>query len=96
MSKEVINQITFISDFDAYIKLLFGGDQLTSERSRKCQESRVTSDCREDALLGLQPFAADWHAEANNLEVSMYIIIHYRYLPHFENTFYISIRHISF
>ena len=62
---------------------------MTSERSRKCQESRVTSDCKEDALLGLQPFAADWHAEANYLEVCMYINNHsLLYLaPSFENTF---------
>lgn len=68
LSKVVINQITVISYFDAYIATR---DQLTSERSRKCQEFWVTSDCKEDALLGLQPFAADWHAEANNLEVCM-------------------------
>jgi len=29
----------------------------------------VTSDNEEDALLGLIPFASDWHAEVNYLQV---------------------------
>ena len=29
----------------------------------------MTSDNEEDALLGLIPFASDWHAEANYLQV---------------------------
>ena len=41
------------------------GDQLTVERARGSQKARVASDTREEALEGLEPAAADWHAEAN-------------------------------
>lgn len=52
---------------------------MTSAKTRKCQESRLNSDNARDALLGLAPFSADWHAEANLLQVyirSMLILIH--------------------
>lgn len=39
------------------------------ERARKGQEARVNSDSEEEALLGLEPCIADWHAEANFMEV---------------------------
>lgn len=48
--------------------LMLLGDQLTVERARAAQRARVASD-NEDALNGLQPAAADWHAEANFLQV---------------------------
>ena len=42
---------------------------MTVERSRNAQARRVNSDSPIDALQGLEPFAADWHAEANYLQV---------------------------
>ena len=48
---------------------MFFGDQLTAERARKGQQARVTSDSELEALLGLEPAASDWHAEANFLQV---------------------------
>ena len=55
--------------FSTFTQIAFGGDQLTVERSRSAQARRVTSDDPVDALQGLEPFAADWHAEANFLKV---------------------------
>ena len=54
---------------DCLKHILFCGDQLTIERARGCQEARVNSDTMQEALLGLEPAIADWHAEANFLEV---------------------------
>lgn len=51
--------------------ILFCGDQLTVERARSCQDARINSDTAQEALLGLEPAIADWHAEANFLEVIM-------------------------
>lgn len=48
--------------------LMFFGDQLTVERARAAQRARVATNIRE-ALNGLEPAAADWHAEANFLQV---------------------------
>jgi len=50
-------------------KVLFGGDQLTVARARTAQHTRINSDSHSDALHGLVPFAADWHAELNLMEV---------------------------
>lgn len=50
--------------------ILFCGDQLTIERARGCQEARINSDTVKEVLLGLEPAIADWHAEANFLQVS--------------------------
>ena len=47
---------------------------MTSEKTRKCQESRLNSDNARDALCGLAPFSADWHAEANLLQVHVLVI----------------------
>ena len=55
--------------FSTFTQIAFGGDQLTVERSRSAQARRATSDDPVDALQGLEPFAADWHAEANFLKV---------------------------
>ena len=49
--------------------ILFCGDLLTVEGARGCQEARVNSDTTKEALLGLEPAIADWHAEANFLQV---------------------------
>ena len=50
--------------------LMFFGDQLTVERARSSKKARIASDTAEEALEGLEPAAADWHAEANFLQVS--------------------------
>ena len=63
----------------------FGGDQLTVERCRGSQSARVTSDNQIEALEGLHPFAADWHAEVILLQVHMCTCINCTYsfpLPH--------------
>lgn len=49
--------------------ILFCGDQLTIERARGCQNARINSDTMKEALLGLELAVADWHAEANFLQV---------------------------
>ena len=50
--------------------MLFG-DQLTVERARAAQRARVAADLRKDSLNGIEPAAADWHAEANFLQVRL-------------------------
>ena len=47
----------------------FGADQLTVERTRNVQLSRVNSGNKKDALQGLVPFISDWHAELTLLQV---------------------------
>ena len=64
----MLYSIMFAGD-DSLKCILFCGDQLTIERARGCQEARVNSDTMQEALLGLEPAIADWHAEANFLEV---------------------------
>ena len=49
--------------------ILFCGDQLTVECARGCQDARINSDTMKEALLGLELAVADWHAEANFLQV---------------------------
>ncbi len=55
-------------------QVAFGGDQLTVERNRNAQARRVNSDTAVDTLQGLEPFPADWHAEANFLQVHLLAI----------------------
>lgn len=57
------------------MQVAFGGDQLTVERSRNAQARRVNSDNFVDALEGLLPFPADWHAEANFLQVFVCVCV---------------------
>ena len=61
--------------FSTFTQIAFGGDQLRVERSRSAQARRVTSDDPVDALQGLEPFAADWHAEANFLQGSLQLAL---------------------
>ena len=49
---------------------MFFSDQLTVERARASKKARVAADTAEEALDGLEPAAADWHVEANFLQVS--------------------------
>ena len=41
------------------------------ERIRNAQLSRVNSEDSSSALQGLLPFASDWHAEVNFMQVHM-------------------------
>ena len=50
-------------------EVALGGDQLTVERIRNAQLSRVNSEDSSSALQGLLPFASDWHAEVNFMQV---------------------------
>ena len=63
------------ADGTRFKTLMFFGDQLTVERARSAQRARIASDTIEDSLSGLEPAAADWHAEANFLQVCYCIII---------------------
>ena len=44
--------------------IALGGDQLTVERARICQDLRKHSFEPKEKLDGFVPFASDWHAEA--------------------------------
>lgn len=55
---------------DGGCQIPFGGDQLTACRARKCQSIRVNSTSPTDALRGVIPFAADWHAKVIFMDVS--------------------------
>lgn len=68
--------------FSTSTQVAFSRDQLTVERSRSAQARRVTSDNPVDALQGLEPFAADWHAEANFLQVVWLIVVLCSILTH--------------
>ena len=50
--------------------LLFGGDQLTTERARSCRRSRSNADEAESKLQGLIPVVEDWHSKVALLKVS--------------------------
>ena len=52
------------------LRLMFFSDQLIVERAQSAQRARVAADTIEESLSGLEPAAADWHAEANFLQVS--------------------------
>ena len=56
-------------------KVLFGGDQLTAAIARKSQLTRLNSDTERDALQGVVPFASDWHAEFNLMEVCLVYLV---------------------
>ncbi len=56
-------------------QLSFGGDCLTSMRGRQAQKVRVNSSTTSDALRGLVPFPADWHAKVNFITVCLNSIL---------------------
>lgn len=68
-SLQLITLHAYLFTDGTYKTLMLLGDQLTVERARAAQRARVASDTNEDALNGLEPAAADWHAEANFLQV---------------------------
>lgn len=55
--------------------ILFCGDQLTVERARSCQDARINSDTAQEALLGLEPAIADWHAEVRVVLVQVVLAL---------------------
>lgn len=69
-SRGVVHLYMANVDGERCTPLVFFGDQLTVERARSSLKARIASDTSEDSLDGLQPAAADWHAEANFLQVN--------------------------
>ena len=49
--------------------MLLGGNQLTAARTQTAQRASINSDLHTNAVHGLVPFASDWHAEFNLIEV---------------------------
>ena len=54
-----------------YIRILFGGDQLTSCRVRGVQRTMKTSDTQELRCNAIVPVTEDWHCKVVLLEVSL-------------------------
>ena len=52
-----------------FVALGFGGDQLTVRNTRIAQRTRSTSEDPVERVEGFLPFALDWHAECNLLQV---------------------------
>ena len=62
------------------ISIAFGGDQLTVEHARTCEDLRKHSLDSFEQLGGFIPFAADFHAEMVLLQVIITFISMY-YFP---------------
>ena len=54
---------------DKFHRLLFGGDQLTTERTRGAQGIRRNSNRGKDRLEGIYPVIEDWHSKVALLKV---------------------------
>lgn len=63
-----------------FSKVLFGGDQLTSERARGAQRSRRSELLPEEQLRGLIPVAADWHAKQCLLQVRIIVLFNKKFI----------------
>ena len=50
----------------------FAGDQLTAVRARQAIITRTNSRGQSEALRGLSPCVADWHAKFNFMSVRLY------------------------
>ncbi len=68
--------ISIMEELQAYVPqredekfLALGGDQLTVRNARIAQRTRCTSPDPTERLEGITPFALDWHAECNLLQV---------------------------
>ena len=76
MVQRVVHAVTEEGEEDVTVEeaqfhpLLFGGDQLTAERSRSCKTSRDNSDTPHERLDGLEPVVEDWHAKQSLCGVS--------------------------
>ena len=76
MVQRVVHAVTEEGEEDVTVEeaqfhtLLFGGDQLTAERSRSCKTSRDNSDTPHERLDGLEPVVEDWHAKQSLYGVS--------------------------
>lgn len=58
--------LNVFADSTRFKTLMFFSGQLTVEKAQSAQRA---SDTIEDSLSGLEPAAADWHAEANFLQI---------------------------
>ena len=80
MVQRVVHAVTEEGEEDVTVEaqfhpLLFGGDQLTAERSRSCKTSRDNSDTPHESLDGLEPVVEDWHAKQSLYGVRKTMII---------------------
>ena len=57
-----------VSD-EVYVPILFGGDQLTRERTYHAQDAKLQSPTPIRKLLGLVPKCEDWHARTSFYQV---------------------------
>ena len=53
-------------------QVLFGGDQLTAERTRSAKALQLNARTEHGQLHGLVPFIEDWHALQCMLQVIIY------------------------
>ena len=53
-------------------QVLFGGDQLTAERTRSAKALQLNARTEHGQLRGLVPFVEDWHALQCMLQVIIY------------------------
>ena len=65
-----VNGKVYTTKKEVLHQLLFGGDQLTTARSRGCQIIRINSSFESLKLCGLHPVNEDWHTKVVLLQVS--------------------------
>lgn len=57
-------------------QIAFAGNQLTAAQARKSGSVTANSMSHADSLHGFVPFASDWHAKVNFMEVCMYMFVY--------------------
>ena len=67
----------FVVDEDSYHRILLGGDQLTTCRSRGARSVRRRDDATSERFNGLIPVTEDWHARMTLMRVSIITLIYY-------------------
>ena len=67
--KELQEYVPHDSESSHPVPIALGGDQLTIERARVCQDLRKHSIDANERLGGFVPFSSDWHAEVTLLQV---------------------------
>jgi len=65
--------------------VLFGGDQLTTERVRGCRRTRSNATKTVEKLEGLIPVVEDWHSKVALLKV--YACTHHNYINVYVNSY---------
>ena len=68
--EELHKYVPVTQQSDSYSPIPLGGDQLTTARATTAKKVRVMSKGK-NALRGLVPFCADWHAKVNFIEVKV-------------------------